>query len=110
MVCWMEFAYDENVDILDTKRIAGSTCIGYTIPPALNKIGDLNLMLMSLVPNEVKVSFTIDDSRLTSNLTSNKTLNFNKRSSFYTTQAFTQSHSGPLGDIKGFDKKNCWHI
>ena len=50
----------------------------------------------------MKVSITIDDIRLKSNLKNNQTLIFTKRSFFYTILGFTQSHSGPLSDIEGF--------
>ena len=56
----MKLTYDESVDLLDTKCIAGST-IGYTLPPGNYEITVVNLMLNSLLPNEVKVKFTIDD-------------------------------------------------
>ena len=67
----------------------------------------MNLMIVffwlkSLLTNEVKVSFTIDDVRLNSNLTTNKTIRFTKKSFFYIILGFTPSHSGELGDIDGF--------
>ena len=104
MVYRMELTYDEIVDILDIKYIPGST-IGYTLPPGLYEISDINLMLKSLVPNGVKVKITNDAIRLRSNLTTNKTIRFTKKSFIYTKIRFTQSHSGPLGDIEGFVQK-----
>ena len=59
-------------------------------------------MLKNLLPNEVKVNITIDDVRLRSNLTTNKTIKFTKKSFFYTILGFIESHSAPLSDIKGF--------
>ena len=59
-------------------------------------------MFKSLLPKEVEVNITIDDVRLKSNLSSNKTIRFTKKSFFYVILAFTQSHSGELGDIPGF--------
>ena len=56
----IELAYDEVVDILEKKHIAGSS-IGYTLPSRICKNGDLNLMLKSLFPRGVKVNVTIDD-------------------------------------------------
>jgi len=50
----------------------------------------------------VKVSITIDDVRLRSNLNINQPLIFTKKSFFYTILGFTRSHSGPLDDIEGF--------
>ena len=49
----------------------------------------------------MKVSVTIDDVRLKSNLT-NQTSIFTNKSFFYTILGFTQSHSYPLDDIDGF--------
>ena len=75
MVYRMELPYHEIVDILDVKHIDGST-IDYMLPLAMYEISDENLMLKSLLPNEVKVNITIDDVRLRSNLTTNKTIGF----------------------------------
>ena len=48
------------------------------------------------------MKITIDDIRLNSNLTTNKTDKFTKKSFFSTTLGFTHSHSGELGDIERF--------
>ena len=67
------------------------------------EISDINLMLKSLLPKEVKVNITIDDIRLKSNSTTNETIKFTKKIFFfYIILGFTQSHSGVLGDIEGF--------
>ena len=58
-------------------------------------------MIKCLLLNKVKVNITFDDIRLKSNLTTNKTIRFNKNF-FYSKLGFTQSHSGVLGDIDGF--------
>ena len=50
----------------------------------------------------MKVSITIDDFRLKSNLKINQTLILTNKSFFYTILGFSQSHQGPLNDIKGF--------
>ena len=50
----------------------------------------------------MKVDITIDDIRLKSNLTTNKTIKITKKTFFYIILGFTQSHSGELGDIEGF--------
>ena len=60
------------------------------------------MMLKSLLPKEAKVIITIDDVRLKSNLTRDKTIWFSKKSFFYVILGFTQSHSGELGDEEGF--------
>ena len=80
MVCRLQLTYDEIRDILDVRYIAGSI-IGYTLPPGKYKISDINLMLKSSLPDEVKVKITIDVIRLKSNLTTNKVIKFTKRSS-----------------------------
>ena len=61
----MELTYDEIVVILETKFIAGST-IGYLLPEGKYEISDINLMLKSLLPDQVKVNITIDNIRLKS--------------------------------------------
>ena len=101
LVYRMELTYDEILDILDEKCIAGST-IGYTMPAKVYEISDFILMLKSVLRNKVKVNITIDDIRLRSNLPSNKTIKFTKKSFLYTKSGFTQPHSGVLSDIIGF--------
>ena len=81
MVNRMELTYDEIVDTMDVKSNAGST-MGYTLPPGINIITDLSLMLKSLLPNEEKLKITIDDVRLISNLTTNKTIRYPKKCFF----------------------------
>ena len=63
MVSRMEITYDETVDIIDIKYFVEST-IGYTLPPGIYEVINLNLMLKPLLPNEVDVNNTIDDFRL----------------------------------------------
>ena len=63
---------------MGVKYIAGST-IGYTLPPAIYETSDINLMLKWLLPGKVKVNIKIDDIRLRSNLTINKTIRFTKK-------------------------------
>ena len=50
----------------------------------------------------MKVSVTIDDVTLKSNLKINQVLIFTGKSFFYTVLGFTPSHSYPLDDIDGF--------
>ena len=68
MVYRLQLTYDEIIDILDVKYIAGST-IGYTLLPGVYEISDINLMLKSLFPGKVKINYTIDHIGLRSNLT-----------------------------------------
>ena len=63
LVYRLQITYDEVVDILNVEYKAGST-IGYILPPGVFKINDFNLILKSLLPNEVKMKNTIDDIRL----------------------------------------------
>ena len=71
-----------------------------------NDIEDLvyrmQLTLKYILPDIVKVSVTIIDVRLKSNLKINQTLVFTEKSSFYTILGFTRSRSYPLDDIEGF--------
>ena len=53
----------------------------------------------------MEVTITIDDVRSKSKLNINQTINFTKKSFFYTFLGFTQSHAGVLGDIEGFIQK-----
>ena len=46
----------------------------------------------------MKVTLTIDDIRLKSNINNNQNLRFTEKSFFLTLLAFTQSHLGPLND------------
>ena len=63
---------------------------------------DLNNTLKYILPNNVKVSVTIDDVRLKSNLKTNQTLIFTEKSFFYTILGFTRSRFYPLDEIDGF--------
>ena len=62
----------------------------------------LNNTLKYILTDNVKVTITIDDIRIKSNLKTNQTLIFTNKSFFYTILGFTQSHQGPLNDIEGF--------
>ena len=91
MVYRFQLTFDEIIDILDLKYIP-TTTIGYTLPHGLYEIRDINLMLKSLLPNEVKLIITIDDFRLKSfSPTKKKTNKFTEKSFFYLVLAFNQS-------------------
>ena len=100
MVFRMELTRHEDAEILDTKYSDAKTTV-YTFQPGNYEVFEKNLMLKSLLPDEVKVNITVDDSRLRSNITTNKTIRFTK-TSFYIILGFTESHSGVLSDIEGF--------
>ena len=101
MVYRLQLTYDETVDILDFKYLPTSTK-GYTLVPGIYEVTDINFMLKSLLLKKVKVIITLDEVRLKSNLSTNKTIRFTKKSFFYVILGFIQSHSGDLGDIPGF--------
>ena len=97
----MQLTYSEIIDILDLEYIPKKR-IGYSLNPGIYEIVDLNNILKYILPDNVKVSVTIDDIRLKSILKTNQTLIFTEKSFFYTILGFTQSRSYPLDDIEGF--------
>ena len=97
----MQLRYDEIMDILDLKYIP-TKGTGYSLNPGIYEVIDLNNTLKFNLPYDVKVSFTIDDNKLKSNLKTNQTLIFTGKSFFYTILGFTRSRSYPLDDIDGF--------
>ena len=101
MVYRLQLTNEEIVEILDVKYLAGSTK-GYTLPTGIYETSDNNLLLKSLLPKEVKVTHTIDDIRLNSNLTTNRTLKPTKKSFFFKIVGSTQLHSGELRNVPGF--------
>ena len=66
------------------------------------EITDINKTLEYILPDNVKVSITVDDIRLKSNLKINQTLFFTIKLFFYTILGFTQSHFYLLNDTDGF--------
>ena len=88
----MRLSYDEIMDILDLKYISTKR-IGYSIKPNIYNVVDLNNTLKNILPDNVKISLTIDEENYKSNLKINQTLIFTNKSSFYTILGFKQSHS-----------------
>ena len=88
------------MDISD-RKIFPSERTGYTLPPGVYGINDINKTLAYFLPDFVKVSISIDDIRLRSNLKTNQTLIFTKKSFFYTFLGFVKSQSGILCDFEG---------
>ena len=78
MVYRLQLTFDEIIDILDVKYKAGSTT-GYTLPPGIYESSGISLMLESLLLKQLKLNITIDDIRLKSNLSTNKTIRFTKK-------------------------------
>ena len=81
MVYGMDLTYDEIVHLLNVKYIAGSTR-GYTLPPGICETSDKNLIIISLPAEEVELYITIDDIRLKSNLTTQKTIRITQKAFF----------------------------
>ena len=79
----MRLSYDEIMDILDLKYIPTKRT-GYSLDPAIYEVDDLNNTLKYILPDNVKVTVSIDDIRLKSNLKINQTLIFTEKSFFYT--------------------------
>ena len=67
LVYRIQLTYDEITDVLDLKYIPTKR-IGYSLNPGTYEVVDLNNTLKYLLPDNVKVSITIDDVRLESNL------------------------------------------
>ena len=70
--------------------------------PDIYDVVDLNSTLKHIIPNYVKLTITIDDIRLKSNLKFNQTVIFTEKSFFYSFLGFTRSRSYPLNNIDGF--------
>ena len=100
LVYRMQLAYVEVIDILDTKSFP-SERTGYTLLPGIYEISDINKTTQGLLSDIVKISITIVDIRLKSNLEFIQTFISTKKSFFNTILEFTQSKLGPLGDIDG---------
>ena len=91
----MHFKFVEVRDILDFKYIPTKKT-GYSLNPGSYEVVDLNNTLKHILADNVKISVTIDDVRLKSNLKTNQTLLFTNKSFFFTILGLTQSHSYPL--------------
>ena len=102
----MRLSYDEIIDILDLEYIPTKRK-SYSLTPGNFEVLDLNNTLKYILPGNVKMSFTIDDVRLKSNLKTNQTRNYTENAFFYTFLGFTRSRSYPLVDINGFYQLNA---
>ena len=101
LVYRFQLTYDEIIDIIDINFIPTKRT-GYSLPPGIYEVVDSNNTLKYILPNNMKVSVTIDDVRLKSILKVNQTSIFTKKSFFHTTLGFTRSHSYHLDNIAGF--------
>ena len=77
MVYRMELTQNQIQDIVDRKDIAAKT-ITYTLLPGNYEVRDLNLILDFLLPSEVNVKVTVDDSRFQSILPTKKLIKVTK--------------------------------
>ena len=89
------------MDILDLKKFPTKRT-GYSLNPGIYEVVDLNNTLIHILPDNAKISVTIDDVRLKSNLKTIQTLTFTEKSFFNTILGFTRSHSYPPDDTDGF--------
>ena len=89
LVYRMGLSYDEIMDILDLNYIPTKRT-GYSLNPGIYEVVDLNNTFKYILPDNVKVTITIDDIRLKSNIKINQTLIFTEKSFFYTILGFTQ--------------------
>ena len=78
----MQLTYDEIIEVLDLKNIPTKRT-GYSLNPGSSEVIDLNNTSKFILPANVKVKVTIDDIRLKSNLKTNQTLIFIKKSFFF---------------------------
>ena len=97
----MQLTYDEVIHILDLKYIPTKRT-GYSLRQGFYEVVDLNNTLKYILPDNVKIIVTIDDTTLKSNLKTNQTLIFTNKSFFYTNLVFTRSRSYPSDDIEEF--------
>ena len=75
---------------------------GYSLNPGVYEVLDSKKTLKFILPDNVKVSVTIDDVRLKSILKTNQTVIYTEKSFFYTISGFTTSRFYPLDDINEF--------
>ena len=100
----MKTTGEEKMYVLDIKHTSAKS-VGYTIQKGIYEVTDDNLMLKSLLPDDLKVNLTIDDFRQRSNLTTHVSMKLTKKLFFCTILGFTHYQSGPLGDSEGFVHK-----
>ena len=62
LVYRIELTYDEIIDILDLKNIPTNRT-GCSLTPGIYEVNDLNDTLKYILPDNVKVSVTVDDVR-----------------------------------------------
>ena len=75
MVFRLELTKNEIINIL-SMRYNSTSASGYTLPNGIYEIRDIDFMLQFLLPKDVEVKISIDDIRLRSNLSTNRTIKF----------------------------------
>ena len=101
LVYKFQLTYDEVIGILHLNYIPTKRT-GSSLNPSIYDVIDLNNTLKCTLPDNVKVSVTIDDIRLKSNINFIETLISIKNFCFITILGFTRSRCYPLDDIDGF--------
>ena len=59
----MQLTYNEIIDVLNLKYIP-TRRIGYSLKPNIYNVVDLNNTLKNILPNNVKISVTIDEKNI----------------------------------------------
>ena len=62
LVYRMQLTYDEIIDVLNLKSIPTKR-MGYSIEPNIYNVVDLNNSLKNILPDNVKISVTIDEKK-----------------------------------------------
>ena len=99
MVYRIQLTFDEFIELLDVIYIP-SKRVGFFLQPGMYEVTDTNKTLEHILPDNVKVTITIDDLRLKSNLNINQNLIFKKKFFYFAILDFTQSYSGVLGTFE----------
>ena len=92
LVYRLQLTYDEIIILLDSKD-SPTKRKRYSLNPGIYEVVDLNSTLKYVQPDNVKVSVTIDDVRLKSNLKNYQTLIFTEKSLFHAILGITRSRS-----------------
>ena len=95
-----QLTYNDIVDTVSLKYIPKKRT-RFSLNPGIYEVVDSNDTLKYILPDYVKVSATIDDVRLKSNLEIIQPFLFSEKSIFYTLLGFTRSRSYRLDDIAG---------
>ena len=77
----MQLTYNENIDILDSEYNPTKS-MGYSLSPGVYEVDNINTILKTILPDNVKVTITIDDIRIKSNLKIIQTLIFTEECFF----------------------------